>query len=113
MVKTDYIIEGEAVLPELIHELLKKHPDRIKACFVGYTNMNISTKVKDVYSYSIGDDWLTNESLEYVERHISNMIEYSKRIEKSCKKYGIRYFDTSKNFTQVLDETIEYLLEKE
>jgi hypothetical protein len=111
--ETDYIIEGEAVLPELINELLTKHPNRIKVCFVGYTNINIRTKVKDVYSYSSGNDWLTNESNDYVEKHISNMIKYSKRIKKSCKKYGIRYFDTSKNFTQVLENTIEYLIKKE
>lgn len=112
--ETDYIIEGEAVLPELITELLKKHPDSIKICFVGYTNMSISEKLKDVYKYSCGEnDWLTRESDDYIEKHISNMIEYSKRIKKSCKKYGIRYFDTSKNFTQVLDDSIDYLLKKE
>lgn len=111
--ETDYIIEGEAVLPELITELLAKHPDRIKVCFVGYTDMNVKAKVKDVYSYSYGNDWLTNESNTYVERHISNMIEYSKRIEKSCKEYGIRFFDTSKDFTEVLDAIVAYLLKKE
>ena len=59
------------------------------------------------------NDWLTNESRDYIERHISNMIEYSKKIKESCKKYGIRYFDISKNFTQVLDDAIEYLMKKE
>ncbi len=112
--ETDYIIEGEAVLPELIYELLKKHPDRIKVCFVGYTNVNISEKVEDVYHYSKGrHDWLTSKSKDYIERHISNMIEYSKKIKKSCKKYGIRYFDNSRKFTQVLDDAIEYLIKKE
>lgn len=111
--ETDYIIEGEAVLPELIGELLKKYPDSIKVCFVGYTNMNISEKVKDVYNYSCGkNDWLTNESDDYVERHIRNMIEYSKRIKKSCERNGIRYFDTSRNFMQISDDAIEYLLKK-
>ena len=111
--ETDYIIEGEAILPELISELLKKHRDSIKVCFVGYSNMDVKEKVKDVYSYSYGNDWLTKESNDYVESHISNMIEYSKTIKKSCEKYGIKYFDTSKNFVQVLDDTIEYLLKKE
>ncbi len=110
----DYIIEGEAVLPELIDELLKKHPDRIKVCFVGYTNVNLSKKVKDVYQYSKGEnDWLTNEPNDYVESHISNMIEYSKKIKKACEKHGIRYFDTSENFMQVLESAIECLLKKE
>lgn len=112
--ETDYIIEGEAVLPELIDELLKKYPDRIKVCFVGYTDIDISKKIKDVYNYSDEkNDWLTNESDDYIERHISNMIEYSKRVKKSSEKYGVRYFDTSRNFTQVLDDAIEYLLNKE
>lgn len=108
---TDYILEGEAVLPELIHELLKKHPNSIKVCFVGYTHINIREKLKNVYTYSSGkNDWLTNEPEDYVENHISNMIEYSKRIKKSCKKHGVQYFDTSKNFLQVLDDAIAYLL---
>ena len=28
--EVDYIIEGEAILPELIHEFLKKYPDNFK-----------------------------------------------------------------------------------
>lgn len=112
--KIDYIIEGEAVLPELIEELLKKYPDDIRVCFVGYTKVNISDKVKDVYNYSNGkNDWLTNEPDDYVESHINNMIEYSKDIKKACKKYGLRFFDTSENFIQVLDDVIEYLLGKQ
>ena len=33
----NYIIEGEAILPELIIELLKAHPNKLKICFLGYT----------------------------------------------------------------------------
>lgn len=111
--ETDYIIEGEAMLPELINELLKKYPDRIKVCFVGYSNVDVKEKAKDVYNYSYGNDWLTNKSNDYVESHISNMIAYSKMIKKSCEKHGIKYFDTSENFVQALDDAIEYLLKKE
>jgi 2-phosphoglycerate kinase len=112
--ETSYIIEGEAILPELIHEILKKHPNNIKICFVGYSNMDVKEKVKDVYEYSNEkNDWLTNESNDYVENHISNMVDYSKKIEKACKQYDVKYFDTSKNFSQVLDNVIKYLLEKE
>jgi 2-phosphoglycerate kinase len=112
--ETDYIIEGEAVLPELVHGFLKKHPGNIKICFVGYANISVDKKVKEVYDYSIGrNDWLTNEPVYYVENHVRNMVEYSKRIEKSCVQYGIRYFDTSQNFTKTFDQAIEYLLQKQ
>ena len=111
--ETDCIIEGEAVLPALIHEFLKKHPNSIKICFVGYPNASIDEKVKAVYAYSDGKkDWLTKESKQYVEDHIRNMITYSQRIEKSCNQYGIKYFDTSKNFIETLDKAIAYLLQK-
>jgi 2-phosphoglycerate kinase len=108
--ETDYIIEGEAILPKLINVLLKKYPDKIKICFVGYTNVKMSKKLKDVYHYSNGkNDWLTNESKEYVESHIGNMIEYSKMIKKTCEEYEIKYFDTSENFSQTIDNVIKYL----
>ena len=109
----DYIIEGEAVLPELIVELLETHSDKIKVCFIGYAHTNAKDKVKAIYNYSLEkNDWLTNESPAYVEDHVKNMIAYSKRIEASCKARGIPYFDTSKKFTQVLDNALAYLLAK-
>ena len=107
----DYIIEGEAVLPELITEVLTKHPNKVKVCFVGYSEVDLNQKLKDVYEFSKGNnDWLTNESEAYVKDHISNMITYSKRIKASCESYDIPYFDTSKNFLQTMDIAIKYLL---
>jgi hypothetical protein len=59
----DYIIEGEAMLPELIQELLDKYPDKIKICFVGYTDIDIDQKAQDIKTYSTRrGDWLTKES---------------------------------------------------
>ncbi|MCE2612781.1 hypothetical protein LVD13_07340 [Flavobacteriaceae bacterium D16] len=107
----DVIIEGEAILPELISRFSKKHPKLIKICYVGYSNISIEQKVKEIYQYSKGkNDWLTKESKAYIEDHTANMITYSKRIEKACKKYGLHYFDTSDNFTETLDKVIAYLL---
>ena len=40
----DYVIEGEAILPELVRELLDEYPDKIKVCFVGYTDVDIGKK---------------------------------------------------------------------
>ena len=111
--ESDIIIEGEAVLPELIIDFLKKHPKRIRVCFLGYAHVSVPQKLEEVYEYHRDKkDWLTNESNQYVEDHIRNMVAYSKRIEKTCSHYGIRYFDTSKNFTQALDRAMEYLLKE-
>ena len=43
-VETDCVIEGEAMLPELIIELAKKNPHKLKICFLGYTDVSIDEK---------------------------------------------------------------------
>ena len=110
----DYILEGEAVLPELISELQKKYPNSIKICFIGYTNVDINEKIKNVYYYNYGkNDWLTNEPKHYVVQHINNMIAYSNRIKNGCEKFDIKYFYTSTNFVEVLENAVEYSLIRE
>lgn len=109
-VEEDCVIEGEAVLPELVIELTRKFPDTVKVCFLGYKNARVAEKVAEIKKYSSGDnDWLTNESDAYIIDHTENMIEHSKMIQNSCVKYGFRYFDTSNQFEEKLEEAAEYL----
>ena len=109
--EVDYIIEGEAMLPELVIELLQKHPSKIKICFVGYTNINVNEKFKQIKKYSIGEkDWLLDKSDTYIIDHINNMVAHSKKIKKSCSENGLKYFDTSKDFLGTINRTITYLL---
>ncbi len=46
--EVDYIIEGEAILPELFKDFLEEHPDKLKICFVGFTDVDVEKKVKDI-----------------------------------------------------------------
>jgi hypothetical protein len=110
--ETDYIIEGEAILPALIRELIDKHPDKIRVCFVGYTDINIEKKILDCHQYRDGKpDWLMNEPDNVIHRHIDNMVTYSRKIERSCINSNIRYFDTSGDFLGAIDEATRYLLD--
>lgn len=110
--EVDYIIEGEAILPELIIELLKKHPNQLKICFVGYTDVNINEKVKNVKGFSDKKkDWLSDKSDAYIIDHVKNMVAHSIKIKKSCNENNIVYFDTSSNFLDTLKEAITYLSE--
>ena len=107
----NYIIEGEAILPELIIELVKKYPAKLKTCFVGYTDVDLDEKVKDVKDFSCGEiDWLSDKSDEYIMDHVKNMIAHSIKIKKSCKENNLKYFDTSKNFMDTIEHAVEYLL---
>ena len=107
----DYVIEGEAMLPELVADLVEKYPNKVKAVFVGYTEINVEDKVALVKKHRDGDnDWLTNKSDEYIRDHINNMIGYSKMIKRGCEKHGLSYFDTSKDFLGATEAATAFLV---
>jgi hypothetical protein len=107
----DYVIEGEAMLPRLIADLVEEHPDKIKAVFVGYTKINVNDKIALVKKHGDGEkDWLTNESDEYIRDHIGNMIAYSKMIKSECEKNGLPYFDTSEDFLAAIEAATDFLV---
>jgi hypothetical protein len=83
----DYVIEGEAMLPQSVAKvaLVKKHG----------TDEN---------------DWLTQKSDEYIEDHIENMIAHSKMIKDGCEKHGLSYFDTSDDFLGAMEAATDYLV---
>lgn len=107
----DYIIEGEALLPNHISVFMKKHPSKIKVCFLGYTDVIVEEKLKEIKEFSLKKgDWLKDKSDEYIVDHINNMVKHSKKIKKSCAKSDLRYFDTSKNFNKVIEDAIDYMM---
>jgi len=110
--EVDYVIEGEAILPGLIRELLDKYPERIKIYFVRYADIDVDQKVTDIRNHSDGRlDWLLNESDDHINKHIEDMVTYSRKIRSECRQYyDVRYFDTSTGFVDAIEEATEYLL---
>ena len=107
----DYVIEGEAMLPELVANLIEKHPGKIRAVFMGYTEISVNGKVALVKQHGNGaNDWLTNESDEYIRDHVGNMIAYSKMIKEGCEKHGLSYFDTSDDFSGAIKAATNVLV---
>ena len=108
---TDYVIEGEAMLPQVVANLVEKYPDKIKVVFVGFTEINVKNKVALVKEHRDGEnDWLTNESDEFIRGHIENMIAYSKMIKSGCEKHGLPYFDTSEDFLEAIQAATDFLV---
>ncbi len=107
----DYVIEGEAMLPEHVADLIEKNPDKIKVVFVGYTEINAKEKVALLKKYGNEEnDWLTKKSDEYIRDHVENMIAYSKVIKNECEKHGLAYFDTSDDFLGSIEAATDFLV---
>lgn len=107
----DYIIEGEAMLPKYIAELIKEHPNKIRASFVGYTDTEIISKIRDVKLYAKDNDWLVPLGDIEIENHIRNMVGYSEKIKGQSEKYNINYVDTSTSFMKKIEDCIKSLVE--
>ena len=107
----DYVIEGEAMLPELIVQLVKQYPDQLRVIFVGYSTISVEDKVEQVKHFTKrDDDWLTSEPDDYIADHIKNMIGYSQKIQSECEKFSLNYIDTSTGFLDSLEGAKRYLL---
>lgn len=108
---TDYVIEGEAMLPVHMRELDDLYPGMVNACCVGYGDIDLEKKVSDVKTYNDKEsDWLVSLGEELIRDHIKNMKIYSIKVKKWCEENGVKYFDTSYNFSEIIDEAAGYLI---
>lgn len=106
----DYIFEGEAFLPNNIAILSNKFPNKIKVCFLGYEEIKISSKVKDVKLFPNSDnDWLIGLGHDGIVNHITNMVEYSESIKNQCEKSGIQFFSQKSDFETYINKVVDSL----
>lgn len=106
----DYLIEGDGILPKNASEFIKEYPGQIKACFVGFSEMDPKKKLQKVRDMGGSmDDWTRDITDEKLIVYIKEMIEFSKYLKEECKKYDIKYFDSSDNFEGYLEEVYRYL----
>lgn len=109
----DYLLEGDCILPSQIKEL-QDAGRPIKACFLGYTQLNADEKLALVRRHHQGEiDWTKEIPDDQMLGMVNEMIEFSHYLKEECAKHGIPFFDVSPDFAAVQDEAFNYLtLEK-
>jgi len=107
----DFVIEGDSLLPSQVHELINEGKS-IRACFVGYVEINKEEKLSLVRKHHQGEkDWTKDIPDEQMIEMIDEMIEFSKYLKKECGKYDIAYFDISNDFEKTHQEIFKYLFD--
>jgi 2-phosphoglycerate kinase len=110
-VKSDYIIEGDKLLPGLVSKLIGEYPNQIISCFLGYPNIDPEKKVKEIKQYPGRiNDWTRDLSETELRDLITEMLDYSRYLETECHKYNLIYFDTSEDFSNTVEKAYIYLL---
>ncbi len=106
----NFLVEGDAILPEQAAEMLKEYPNQTKACFVGYVDMTPEEKLGTIRSFKQEIDWTDNHNDKALLEMIDQMIQYSKYIKNECAQYNLKYFDLSDDFGKTHEEIFQYLL---
>ena len=77
--------------------------------FFGYIDIDIEKKIRDIRKYD-RKLWSSKLSDEELREYLQTGIDYSKEAKEECDKYGIKFFDTGRNFKKVMKEAKEYIL---
>lgn len=78
---------------------------------LGFTKAIPEEVVKCWRQYDTDTDWTKSRSDEKLLHHADKEIKNSQYLEEECKKYGIKYVDTSINREEVLEELADDIVE--
>ena len=81
-----------------------------KVLFIGYKDIDPNEEIKLIRENDNENFWTSKITDEELMKWTKDNIEFSKYLEEECKKYNIKYFDTSKDRNNVLKEALEYIL---
>ncbi|MEO7909521.1 MAG: hypothetical protein ABIV47_07705 [Roseiflexaceae bacterium] len=105
----NYAMEGE-LLPQHVAALRQAYPAQIKACFLGYATITPTQKLHDIRIYSgHPNDWPSTYTDAALLNIITREIAFSQYLMDACAKHSVRYFDTSRDFAQTLEQVVAYV----
>lgn len=104
----DLVIEGVNLLPIFLSQL--KDKSYVRMCFVGYDTMDINNKFQIMRSNKAQHEWTNELTDEELLNLINKHQKRSKELKSECELYGIKYFDTSVDFTKTIKTAAEFLI---
>lgn len=105
--KEKYLFDTPFLYPKDIENI---NIENTKVIFLGYAHIDVDEEVKLIRENDLDNYWTTKISDEELKKWTYDNIEFSKYLEEECKKYGIKYYDTSENRDKVLEEALNYII---
>lgn len=103
-----FVIDSAHIMPKDIIPYLDK--EKWNIFFIGYPNILPEVKFNNIRRFDCKTSWTRNFSDEEMLELTKGLIETSKKIEKECKQYNIKFIDTSKNFFETIEQTVTEIL---
>ena len=103
-----FVLEGWHVYPKDMAKLFGK--DVFEVICLGYTEISCEEFMQRAREYEKYNSYTRQMNDEKLEKLILDHIKYSKILKRQCEENDIRFFDTSFNRNEVLNEAMEYLI---
>ena len=105
----DLVVEGVAILPELVNQL--ENVD-FRVVFIGNQGNEHKENIKRS-AQELGHDWMQDASDKYVQAFAVFVMEMSKYIEREAHIYGFNYIEiSSRPFNDAVCQIVDSLLER-
>ncbi len=105
-----FVIDSAHVMPKDIIQYLNK--EKWDIFFIGYPNILPEVKFNNIRKNDGKLCWTRHFNDEDMLELTKGLIEKSKEIEKQCKKYNIRFIDTSMNFSEAIEHAVLEILNR-
>lgn len=105
--KYGYIWESGQLSPKIVHELID-FENTVVVC-LGLGEFDVEDVINLCREHDVPEDWSYNMPYEDLKCHAEKWIETNEEFKRDCPKYGIKYFDTTKDRVKILNEVIEYI----
>lgn len=80
---------------------------------MGLGNLSIDDMVTLCLKHDKKEDWTYGLSKDYLKEHAKDWYSANTLLKEECPKYGIPYFDTSKNRVEILNKIMNFILKDE
>ena len=110
---TTCLFEGSQLIPRNVKHFSDRYVGEVCAAFLGFSDVDPIKKAHEIEDFpGTENNWVENCSFEDIVNLSNKFIEFSKDIHRECQKYGLKYFDLSKDYDETVNEVIRYLVQK-
>lgn len=105
----EYCLEGFAITPEYVSQLIRLFPHDIRACFLGFCTADVEGKWQSERQHPTTNPWPPDRPYEETVAELELRKEASIALKEDCSRRGFAFFDTSAEFEEVIDQATRYL----
>jgi hypothetical protein len=106
----DYMFEGAQLLPADINALAGEMEYGLRACFLGFADLDPAAKLSQIRQYGGGlDDWMRHLEDEWVLNEAKRLIIQSQELRQACARYSLCYIETGLDLAATVQKAIQYL----